>query len=141
MMMMMMMMTTTTTMLRIIYNVEEENEKDDNVDIAEDAVKIADVEDDEVKGEEHDDVENDDAEEDKDDDAEDDDVEEDHVRRTDPKTGNRTAADQLRHPDQAPAFTLTVRTPRCGHTVCDYFGSESFNSKRCRNGAIMALPL
>ena len=26
-------------------------------------------------------------------------------------------ADQLEHPDQAPAFTLTVRTPQCGHTV------------------------
>ena len=27
------------------------------------------------------------------------------------------AAAQLEHPDQAPAFTLTVRTPRCGHTA------------------------
>ena len=27
------------------------------------------------------------------------------------------AADQLEHPDQAPAFALTVRTPQCGHTV------------------------
>ena len=23
----------------------------------------------------------------------------------------------MEHPDQAPAFTLTVRTPQCGHTV------------------------
>ena len=27
------------------------------------------------------------------------------------------AADQREHPDQAPAFTLTVRTPQRGHTV------------------------
>ena len=24
---------------------------------------------------------------------------------------------QMKHPDQAPALTLTVRTPQCGHTV------------------------
>jgi hypothetical protein len=27
------------------------------------------------------------------------------------------AAAQLEHLDQAPAFTATVRTPQCGHTV------------------------
>ena len=50
-------------------NVEEEDEKDDNGDVAEDEVEIDDVEDDEVK-EEEDDVENDDVEGEKDDDVE-----------------------------------------------------------------------
>ena len=50
-------------------NVEEEDEKDDNGDVAEDEVEIDDVEDDEVK-EEEDDVEIDDVEGEKDDDVE-----------------------------------------------------------------------
>ena len=29
----------------------------------------------------------------------------------------KNAAAQSEHPDQAPAFTPTVRTPQCGHTV------------------------
>ena len=29
----------------------------------------------------------------------------------------KNTAAQLEHPDQAPAFTPTVRTPQCGHTV------------------------
>ena len=29
----------------------------------------------------------------------------------------KNAAAQSEDPDQAPAFTLTVRTPQCGHTV------------------------
>ena len=29
----------------------------------------------------------------------------------------QNSADQSEHPDQAPAFTPTVRTPQCGHTV------------------------
>ena len=29
----------------------------------------------------------------------------------------KITGDQLEHRDQAPAFTLTVRTPQCGHTV------------------------
>ena len=29
----------------------------------------------------------------------------------------KNARDQSEHPDQAPAFTPTVRTPQCGHTV------------------------
>ena len=29
----------------------------------------------------------------------------------------KNAAAQLEHPDQAPAFTLIVRTPQCGHAV------------------------
>ena len=27
----------------------------------------------------------------------------------------------MEHPDPAPAFTPTVRTPQCGHTVWDFF--------------------
>ena len=58
-------------MLRILRMIMlRGDEKDDNVDVAEDEVEVDDVEDDEVKGQE-DDVENDDVEE------EDDDVEED----------------------------------------------------------------
>ena len=51
-------------------NVEEEDEKDDNGDVAEDEVEIDDVEDDEVKEEEDDEVEIDDVEGEKDDDVE-----------------------------------------------------------------------
>ena len=29
----------------------------------------------------------------------------------------KKARDQSEHPDQAPAFTASVRTPQCGHTV------------------------
>ena len=29
----------------------------------------------------------------------------------------KKAREQSEHPDQAPAFTATVRTPQCGHTV------------------------
>ena len=29
----------------------------------------------------------------------------------------KNAGSQMDHPDQAPAFTPTVRTPQCGHTV------------------------
>ena len=29
----------------------------------------------------------------------------------------KNSAAQSEHPDQAPALTLTVRTPQCGHTV------------------------
>ena len=29
----------------------------------------------------------------------------------------KNACAQLEHPDQAPAFTPTERTPQCGHTV------------------------
>ena len=29
----------------------------------------------------------------------------------------KSAAAQMEHPDQAPAFTPTARTPQCGHTV------------------------
>ena len=29
----------------------------------------------------------------------------------------RNAGSQMEHPDQAPAFTLTARSPQCGHTV------------------------
>jgi hypothetical protein len=29
----------------------------------------------------------------------------------------KNAGAQSEHPDQAPAFTATVRTPQCGHTV------------------------
>ena len=46
-----------------LITVEEEDEKDDNVDDAEDEVEVEDAEDDEVQGEEDDDVENDDVEE------------------------------------------------------------------------------
>ena len=31
----------------------------------------------------------------------------------------KNAADQSEHPDQAPASTLTVRTPQCGHTALE----------------------
>jgi hypothetical protein len=31
--------------------------------------------------------------------------------------GTKKAGKQLEHPDQALAFTLTVRTPQCGHAV------------------------
>ena len=29
----------------------------------------------------------------------------------------QSAVGQSEHPNQAPAFTLTARTPQCGHTV------------------------
>ena len=29
----------------------------------------------------------------------------------------KNAGEQMQHPDQAPALTLTVRTPQCGHSV------------------------
>ena len=29
----------------------------------------------------------------------------------------KNAAAQLQHPDQVPAFTITIRTPQCGHIV------------------------
>ena len=40
----------------------------------------------------------------------------------------KNAAAQLEHPDQAPAFTLTVRTPQCGHTV---WGKTRKTPKMC----------
>ena len=33
------------------------------------------------------------------------------------KINRKKAAAQLEHPDQAPAFSPTARTPECGHTV------------------------
>jgi len=34
-----------------------------------------------------------------------------------PEIDRKNACAQLEHPDQAPAFTPTERTPQCGHTV------------------------
>ena len=39
------------------------------------------------------------------------------TRATATLNGNLQEKGQLEHPDQAPAFTITVRTPQCGHTV------------------------
>ena len=36
----------------------------------------------------------------------------------------KKARDQSEHPDQAPAFTATVRTPQCGHTVWGKMGDD-----------------
>ena len=33
----------------------------------------------------------------------------------------KKARDQSEHPDQAPTFTATLRTPQCGHTVWGIF--------------------
>ena len=33
----------------------------------------------------------------------------------------KKAREQMEHPDQAPALSLTVRTPQCGHTVWGIF--------------------
>ena len=43
-----------------------------------------------------------------------------HQRVTNPvytENYKKNAAAELEHPDQAPAFTLTVRIPECGHTL------------------------
>ena len=40
----------------------------------------------------------------------------------------KKARDQSEHPDQAPAFTPTVRTPQCGHTVWVKMYGWSINS-------------
>ena len=40
-----------------------------------------------------------------------------HKSHTIRKFTGKNAADQSEHPDQAPAFTSTVRTPQCGLTV------------------------
>ena len=98
-----------------------------------------DFEDDDVKGEEEDDVGNDDAEEEEEDDTEDADAEEEDRSQDRAACFVRACAVEMHfnisqepfyteiyrknsraqseHPDQAPAFTLTVRTPQCGHTV------------------------
>ena len=106
--------------------------EEDNV--AEDEVEDDDVEDDDVKGEEDDDVENIDVEEEEDDDVEEEDRSQDlgpHFVRAcavemhfnisqEPlytEIYKKNTATQSEHPDQAPAFTPTVRTPQCGHTV------------------------
>eukprot|EP00435_Cladocopium_sp_Y103_P050793 s708_g15.t1 len=125
---------------------DDENDKDDNV--TENEVEDADVEDDDVKGEEDDDVENDDAEEEEDEDVEEDDVEEEeeeeedrpqdrsphfaracaveaahgHLRKAAQSRIYSKNADQMEHPDQAPAFATTVR-PLSVETL---FGEECF---------------
>jgi len=40
----------------------------------------------------------------------------------------KNAAAELEHPDQAPAFTITVRTPQCGHTVWEIKKHSNSNS-------------
>ena len=46
----------------------------------------------------------------------------DFTRATSYRNLQVNAAAQSEHPDQAPAFTLTVRTPQCGHTVWGKMG-------------------
>ena len=122
-------------------DVEDGEDEDDN---AEDEVEEDKVEDDDVeKGGDHDveggDVEEDDVKREEDDDVENDEVEEEdrsqdlgphfvracavkmHVNNSEEalhtEIYRKNAGAQLEHPDQAPAFTPTVRIPQCGHTV------------------------
>ena len=44
------------------------------------------------------------------------------------------AGSQIQHPDQAPAFTPTVRTPQCGHTWTKYRREPqtTYSTKNCK---------
>ena len=48
----------------------------------------------------------------------------------------KNAAPKREHPDEAPTFTTTIRTPQCGHTVCEklyntHFGPQPLEFQRC----------
>ena len=51
----------------------------------------------------------------------------------------KNAAPQSEHPDQAPAFTLTVRTPQCGHSVWGIIKSMHRNYTKKINASLLIL--
>ena len=65
-----------------------------------------------------------------------------HKSHTIRKFTGKNSADQSEHPDQAPAFTSTVRTPQCGLTVwginrqtataCKHVTSGLLDFRTCR---------
>ena len=61
-----------------------------------------------------------------------------HVTRaaTIQKFTGKNAADQSEHPDQAPAFTSTVRTPQCGLTVWGTNRQIATACKRATSGLL-----
>ena len=134
-------------------DVEEDEDEDDNV---EDEVEKDKVEGDDVEKEEDNDAEEDEEKDENvvEDEVEEEDVEHDDVEEEDwsqdlrphfvracavemhfnmsqellyTEIERKNAAAQSEHPDHAPAFTLTVTTPQCGHTV---WGNT--RSKQCR---------
>ena len=59
-----------------------------------------------------------------------------HKSRTIRKFTGKNAADQSEHPDQAPAFTSTVRTPQCGLTVWGTDRQIATACKRATSGLL-----
>ena len=59
-----------------------------------------------------------------------------HKSHTIRKFTGENAADQSKHPDQAPAFTPTVRTPQCGLTVWGINRQTATACKRVTSGLL-----
>ena len=59
-----------------------------------------------------------------------------HKSHTIRKFTGKNAADQSEHPDQAPAFTSTVRTPQCGLTVWGTNRQTATACKRVTSGLL-----
>ena len=53
---------------------------------------------------------------------------------------SKKARAQSEHPDQAPAFTITVRTTQCGHTACGNFNGKTDKNLLDLPGLLWANP-